>query len=196
MAAAACLVLLPSSGNAIPIAPDSKLSINGFDDLNFANQTITFTSASPFNIAGESGSFTALGTGGSITLTRLGTPVNWNALTTGSDLNCGSGVGGGCLYVGTNGGVTVSFELLSETATVNGSFLEIMGAGLIRLTGFDPTAGFFQLSSQGGTGTHLSFSTTTTVPVPAPIVGAGLPGLIAGCLALLALGRRRRPKFG
>jgi hypothetical protein len=28
--------------------------------------------------------------------------------------------------------------------------------------------------------------------VPAPIIGAGIPGLIAGCLALVGLGRLRR----
>jgi hypothetical protein len=34
-----------------------------------------------------------------------------------------------------------------------------------------------------------------SVPVPAPIVGAGLPGLIAGCLGLWGLQKRRRSKL-
>ena len=34
--------------------------------------------------------------------------------------------------------------------------------------------------------------TNTLVNVPGPIAGAGLPGLVAGCGALIALARRRR----
>jgi hypothetical protein len=33
-------------------------------------------------------------------------------------------------------------------------------------------------------------------PVPGPIVGAGLPGMIAGCMTLLGLGRWRRKRHG
>jgi hypothetical protein len=32
-------------------------------------------------------------------------------------------------------------------------------------------------------------------PIPGPIVGAGVPGLVAGCAALIALARRRRQKL-
>jgi hypothetical protein len=34
-----------------------------------------------------------------------------------------------------------------------------------------------------------------TAPVPAPILGAGLPGLLAACAGLVAFARRRRQKF-
>jgi hypothetical protein len=46
------------------------------------------------------------------------------------------------------------------------------------------------LGSTGNTGPVAS----TTAAVPGPIVGAGLPAVIAGCGGLLALGRRRRQR--
>jgi len=186
--AASCVAFLPTIGDASPLAFESKLNITGYNDLNFANQTITFQATDAFNIIGETGSFMVLGTGGSITLTNQGTPINWNNLN--SNLNLGCGLG--CLYVGSNNGVTVSFNLLTETVKQDGIFLDIAGTGIITLTGFDPTPGIFYLSSQGGSATHLSFS-TTTIAVPGPVVGAGIPGLLFGFGGLLAWrGRWRR----
>jgi hypothetical protein len=189
--AATCLSFAPTIAHAIPLDFGSKLNITGGNDLNFTNQTITFNFANPFNVAANTGSFVALGTGGSIQLIGGGAPVNWNTLTTNNSLGCGVG----CIYTGTNNGLTVSFNLLTESVSANNGFLDISGTGLISLTGFTPTQGTFFLSSQGGTATRLSFSTTTTA-VPGPVVGAGLPGLLAAGLALLALARRRRARFG
>jgi hypothetical protein len=50
----------------------------------------------------------------------------------------------------------------------------------------------FNGETNGGTCSTTFFSSPTTVGVPGPIVGAGLPGLIAACGGLLVLARRRR----
>ena len=49
-----------------------------------------------------------------------------------------------------------------------------------------------------GTGEANLGGALSAAPVPGPIVGAGIPGLVAGCLALLGLAehRRRRHSLG
>jgi hypothetical protein len=189
-AAVATAALLALS--AVPSNPakattiTGTLSIIGFNNLDFTNHTITFLNASPLSILGETGSFTMLGTGAPVFIRNEVTAIDYTTLTTGSNLPCG----GGCIYTAAGG--TVTFDLTSETVVQQiGGFLDIMGTGIITLTGFDPTQGIFELSSQGGTGTNLSYS-ITTIAVPGPIAGAGLPGLIAVCSGLLAWWRRRQ----
>jgi hypothetical protein len=56
------------------------------------------------------------------------------------------------------------------------------------------TSDFFRIAS-GGTGNVGGHITgVTLVAVPGPIVGAGLPGLIAACGALMVLARRRKQR--
>jgi hypothetical protein len=86
---------------------------------------------------------------------------------------------------------------------VDGSFLEFtIAATGLTLTSFNQlllnsgaaSGSFFAadvLAPNGNTGV-IDFA---AVAVPGPIVGAGLPGLIAACGGLLALGRRRRQKL-
>jgi hypothetical protein len=174
------------SASAVQIAGGSQLSLTGFDNIDFTGQTITFTGGNPVNILGETGSFTELGTGGTIVFDKQGIAINYNTLTAGSNLACG----GGCIFTATNGPNTVTFDLITETVSTGGGFLDISGTGLITLTNFDSTPGTFFLSTQGGSGVNLTFS--TTVAVPGPVVGAGIPGLVAACAGLFAFARRRR----
>ena len=97
--------------------------------------------------------------------------------------------------------------------------LDAGGAGIANISAFDQFGtqfnfslalsgsgqNFFTLTTTGGELiSRVAFTTTVgledvaqirfgeTVAVPAPMVGAGLPGLVAACFGLLTLARRRR----
>jgi hypothetical protein len=90
------------------------------------------------------------------------------------------------------GGMTFTVTGNSATETADPSLI-LSGTGIFTFGAFDPTEGRFIISTQnvaGGTGV-VSYS-ANFVAVPGPVVGAGIPGLIAACGAMVILARRRR----
>jgi len=97
---------------------------------------------------------------------------------------------------------TTALGTFTETLTVNlvtpgPTSLGVTAIGTITSTNplFDPTPVFYSAAytQNGGPGQQINASfNDSTVAIPGPIAGAGLPGLMAACGALVAFARRRR----
>lgn len=155
-----------------------QLSLAGTD--SFTSNSITFIGSA--SIMGDSGSFAGLGTCTGCVSINSFTSSSANFL----------------LYSATNNGLTTTLTLNNITMfsdVSNGGFdnLTIQGTGTVTLTGFDPTEGIVDLTSQGPTGStatdHLSFS-STTIAVPEPS-SLALLGTAFAALGFFGFLRRR-----
>jgi hypothetical protein len=96
-------------------------------------------------------------------------------------IDCGNNPTGGC-------GQTLTFTITSATA-----FLANTGTGGPVLFAADIYCGTCTANRDGAKPTGVVGVNVS--PVPAPILGAGLPGLIAACAGLVGFARRRRRRM-
>jgi hypothetical protein len=120
-------------------------------------------------------------------------PGGKNGLTVGQQIFvCGNGarfcdnsvVGGGTLV----GSTVITDQALSSFPTLSG-IAPGQPFAISEVFTFSQDRASFPSAVQGDVGAAIM---TTPEGVPGPIVGVGLPGLIAACGVLLALARRRR----
>jgi hypothetical protein len=117
-----------------------------------------------------------------VILTGIGTLFDPNHTPFGSGVSCTTSctVSAGTDFLFSTDGTTFSSVLFSDANNTNNSF------------GGPAGSTDFYFRQDGANNPEFYVSALTYNPVPGPIVGAGLPGLIAACGGLLTLARRRR----
>ncbi len=96
------------------------------------------------------------------------------------------------------GSATLSEQLLDPITLTTLHSINLTGINTSQTITFDPVFGFYVFKDQqnfsGVEGSAFTSAMTNafSVAVPGPLVGAGIPGLMAACLSLVGLARRRR----
>jgi hypothetical protein len=200
LAASACVAIatVPSNSARADTLPSLTYDIGllGTSIFDASGPLLTIHSTYAFDSRVEHGALAALGDGGTVVWRSA-----FSSFTAGSNLSCGSG----CLFVGSNNGLTFSFNALSLSSTswfvdgVGNPWAIVGGTGIATLTGFASTEGTF----------GLVFSLLNRQPMPvgfywvdpppptpfaavATPIPAALPLFASGVFGLWMMSRRKR----
>jgi hypothetical protein len=174
-------------------------------------QTINFGApGAEFLSAFISGDFLLLGPNSGFGMQNHSSTVPWQQFGTTSNLFCGVT----CAATGTNGTIGWALDVAYLTSHTNTpDRMSLTGVGTISLSGFEdtlahwwvawdrpvdpslPSRAQFSLQALNMASPWEALSQSAPKPNPGPILGAGLPGLLAACGGVLALMRRRRSRY-
>jgi hypothetical protein len=208
--------ILTVTGTWVDIDPNALPGSSGLGTSSIRWGQPTNQPQSGYDFAGNAPQTFALGSGATLgTFTHINNPINAGSSITGATLALQISFTAPDLFVGTKIMNSQFIFSHNETSNVGGNnccpdivtaVLNPAQTDLFSFNGIDYAFGvtgfqvgntnFVQFSSpEGGTNQAFlrgTFADVTQFAVPGPVVGAGIPGIIAACAGLVALARRRR----